>query len=245
MQTYKISTLGESFIFIIRHPDGSDRTDGEAEISITKSRIIEIKADLIYDYRVSTSRAGSFFLPDLMRAMLIFLYRIKGLPKSEYEIIFDGDSFCKRMPYDNFGGNVGKCKLLFSKHLNNDEECDADFHFIEAPQGNYAFVICDKPEVADMKKITARALLKCQRLPSVLGACALSYTQTGASLRFHPLDNADSPHTSAYAAAAFLIKELFCVESCVIKAGNIRAECYCEVSGVRVYDSSPTVHKIY
>lgn len=246
MQTYKISTLGQSFIFINRSITDIDSSPPQIRIAESeKAHVVEIKPDMKFDYRISTERAGNFFAPDLFRSVLIFLYAVKGLPKSEYEILFDNDKIPKAFFYDGFGGNVGKCKLLFSKRAENVENCDVVFHLVESPSGNYIFVICDKPDVADMKKITSRALSECTSISSLRGSCALSYSSSVAAVKFYSLDGFDFPDTSAYAASAFLIKELFGIYECEVGIGEFKSRCTADSTGVCVYDLFPSVHKLF
>lgn len=245
MQTYKISTLGESFVFINRSMLG-----GEEELpkiytpDSDNCHVVEIMPDLRCDYRIHRVR-GNAFAPDLARAVLVFLHAVKGLPRSEYEIIFDNDRIIQMHFADGFGGNVGKCKLLFSKHLQNDEKCDILFYCVEAPQGNYIFVICDKTDVVDMRKLASRTVLECASASNLAGLCALSYNSGEATFKFHSLDNSASAETSSYAAAAYLLGELVGECSFVIKNGDFKTLCRVDDCGVRVYDLFPAVHKIF
>lgn len=243
MQTYKISTLGENFVFISQSISEAHVALPEVSIEKGGAHVIRALPDMCCDYRISASGAADIFAPDLSRAVLIFLYVAKGLPRSEYEIIYNSDEYPITLCENNFGGNVGKCKLLFSKHREKSENGAVDFHCIEAPQGNYAFIMCERTELVDMKKLTACAIAECGSLATLRGIGAISYSDGNAVLVFRGFDNASVPDTSVYAAAAFLLSELLGESRTVIATESFRVCCLADSLGVRVYDLCPTVSK--
>ena len=245
MQTYKISTLGQGFLFVNRTPSENEMQTRVIRSSGSRAaRTVEIQADMKYDYAAFADTAAAAFEPDLFRAVLAFLYEVRGLPRSEYEILVNGTRLMRTQGHGKIGGNVGKCKLLFSKRIENSESGDATFYFVEAPQGNYVFVCCDNPAVADMRRITSRAISWCEGIPSLRGSLALAFSDGRATVRFHPLDNSALADTSVYAAAAFLILELFGERCSVIENGELMAQCEADGSQVSVYDLRPTAHKL-
>ena len=245
MQTYKISTLGENFIFVNRGiRDLADPIPDIKGSFADGCHTVLIEPDMRFDYRVYGGNEDGIFLPDLARAVLIFLYIAKGLPKSEYEILYDFEKYPRITSYGKLGGNVGKCKLLFSKNRENGEKCNVEFHCVEAPRGSYAFIVCEKPDAFDMKKVISGALAECGSAARLRGAAALAFAGEEFALGFHSFDNRKMPDTSAYAAAAFLLSELFGKSEAVISAKHIKAHCTVDCGAVSVYDLSPTLTRI-
>lgn len=245
MQTYKITTLGESFVLI-------NRSIAEENAKIPQNILseygeyntLEISADLRYDYKISSRYKTSVFAPDAFRAILVFLCRVKGLPRSEYEIVVDGSVNLLMPKCCGFGGNIGKCKLLFSKQLENSDKCDLVFHFVEAPQGNYVFAVCDNVESVDMRMITSRAVSECGSAPNLCGVAALSRSSGACNLRFCSFDNSSAVATSVFAAASLLFAELFGECECDVCSGGLRARCCTDSLGAWVWDTSPIIHRL-
>ena len=246
MQTYKVTTLGETFVFINRGmAEENVKIPPNIDFGHGGCHIVEITPDLKYDYRILTKHKAGVFAPDLFRALLIFLCRGKGLPASEYEIVVDGAPKLLKAESCDFGGNIGKCKLLFSKCSQNGDECDLVFYFIEAPQGDYVFTVCDNVDFVDMRMITSRAVSECGAAPPLRGVAAISYSTGNANFRFCSFDHSATVTTSVFAAASLLLFELFGSRECVISAGELKARCCTDASGARVYDLSPALQKIF
>ena len=88
MQMYKIITLGQSFIFI-NAKDPVNVNEGSIGKKIDQeSAVITVSQSLKYDYSISISNNICVEDFDILRALMIYIYSVKGMPNAEYEVLF-------------------------------------------------------------------------------------------------------------------------------------------------------------
>ncbi len=248
MQMYKISTLGKSFVIVNKGflREGAALVDGEVLCEREDGIRVEIWEDMEYDYRVDIPSQMSVNSPDLHRALLVFLYLLKGYPSSEYDLISKRDR--KRIVLPEFcgkyGGNIGKCKLLCSKAANCTESGAVDINFIQTPLENYATVFCDNPSVVDLSKIISFSITELSIGVSLSAAMAVSFSEGTSNISVRYVDASSLPHTTAYAAAYYLLESLLNKRVNMIRSGMISAECRFSPQGISVYDPYPKVYRI-
>lgn len=248
MQMYKISTLGKSFVIVDRGflREGAALVECEVLIEREDGIYVEIWEDMEYDYSVDIPSQISVNSPDLHRALLVFLYLLKGYPSSEYELLSKRDhkriilpEFCGK-----YGGNIGECKLLCSKTANYAERGAVDINFIQTPIGNYATVFCANPSVVDLSKIISFSITELSIGAPLSAAMAVSFSDGIADISVRYIDASSLPHTTAYAAAYYFLGSLLNKKVNKIRSGKTSAECEFSSRGVSVYDPDPKVYKI-
>ena len=247
MQMYKLITLGQSFVFI---NDGiySDKTLHGAggknkEALLNEGTIVYVSTDMRYDYRIYRDANNSIFKPDFERAVMLFLYYAKGLPRSEYDIFYENEKAIMRLPqFDSLcGGNVGKCKLMYSK---STLKTPCEFYLVETNQGNYIILVCDNPKCGELSKISSRILLESSPPPVLRGVVSLSFCENEAYIETKNFDGSDLRDTSVFAAACCVCEKIFHVSGVTVHSGELMAFCESSVSGVSVFDTSPKVYKM-
>ena len=248
MKKYKITTLGREFLLLCKGLDGVEdvkysKTES-LNLSSNRGTLIEIKTDFSYDYRILLPSDNRIFLPDIQRLLLIFLYGIKGFPRSEYEILSYENSKQILIPdfFGFYGGNVGKCKLLSSKNATFTSESSLEFYTIQAPDGNYIAVVCDNAASVDLKKILSSSIYDMTSGGKLRGAIALCVSENDVHFVSRDTDGGFEPRTSAYAVTCFLMNMLFSSPSNIVRTDNFCAKCECEDSCVSVYDLSPKIY---
>lgn len=244
MQKYKIKTLGNEFVVVCT---GFGIESAAASRSVSENcAVIEIKNDLRCDYRISLPAQECVFLPDIKRALLIFLHRIRGLPSADYDLIEDKSERCIRLPYFSglYGGNVGKCKLLSSKKCDTCSKNGIELYMIEAPDGIYIIVVCDNPFAVDLKNIISVSVADESFGGKLRGAVAVCVNDLEIKMVSKTFQGNEMSDTSAYAAVSFLMSLLFDLSPSVIRCGEYVAKCDLDGTSVFVYDLSPKVYSL-
>lgn len=234
---YKIITLGESFVFCV-----DKGIKKEFKYELNEGHVIQLGNSLECDYEVYTKRID-FFMPDFHRALMSYLYKVRAYPSSEYDIKFYDTKQKISVPEFNgkFGGNVGKCKLLFSNYDNNRE----DLCFIEIENRKYLVLKTDNISSFDDKKFVCRSYTESD---DFIDANALIvYCKKGSDVVFRYseiLKNNSSISSSAYAALAYLV---YLVEnnSCTnVLYQGYSARCEVSCDEVFVFDNNPKIYKL-
>ncbi len=247
---YKLITLGKSFIFISEGIYKDKTLHGTEEsakkLLSDKGMKIYVSIDERYDYRLYADITKDIFKPDFERAIMVFLYCVKGLPRSDYEIFSVKDKNIIKLPKFNgiCGGNVGKCKLLCPYSFENTEEYPFEFCLVETAQGNYIVLICDRPECVELSKISSRILGELSPSLALRGSISLSFCENEVYIETKNFDGSDLPDTSAFAAACYVAENTFHVSNVTVRSGELVAFCESSVEGVSVFDISPEVYKI-
>ncbi|MBQ3016287.1 MAG: hypothetical protein IJD79_05860 [Clostridia bacterium] len=248
MQMYKISTLGKSFVIANKGflREGTNFSDEKVLQEREDGIRVEISQNLEWDYIIDIPSPVNVYYPDLYRALLVFLYLLKGYPYSEYDLFSVMDNKRIILPdcCGKYGGNVGKCKLLCSKSLKCAEKGDVDINFVQTPIGCYAVVLCDNPSSVDLARIISMSITEMSVGISLSAAMAISFSAGIADISVRYIDASSLPHTTAYAAAYYLLGILQNEKVNMIRSGNIFAECEFSSHGVSVYDPDPKVYKI-
>ena len=248
MQMYKILTLGKGFIILNKGflREGSNLSDEKALLGREDGIRVEIAQDFEYDYKIYLPSLINVYYPDLYRALLVFLYHLKGYPRAEYDLFSMTDKKRIVLPEycDKYGGNVGKCKLLCSKCVKCAEKGDVDIDFIQTPIGCYAVVVCEKPGSVDLARIISFSVTEVSMGITLSAAMAVSFSKGIADISVRYIDSSSVPHTTAYAAAYFLLEAVRNEKVNMIRFGKKIAECEFSAHGVCVYDPTPLAYKI-
>ena len=250
MQMYKLITLGQSFV-VVNMSVFDDETlhgyDGILKyIPVDEGAKICVKNDMLYDYRVGACGSDKVRENDLVRVLSIFLYRIKGFPKSEYDIVsFDGNKKIKVPVLNNlYGGNVEKCKLLCSKTTQNDGEWKFEFYIVAADKEKFALIVCDNPQRVDFKKVLSVLLTEQPSSESIDGVIALSCGEDGIFAVSRAISGSELFDAQAYAAICYTAQMLFGKSQHKVRIGKYEALCESSHDLVSVFDTAPRVYKI-
>lgn len=250
MQMYKLITLGQSFVIVNISVFDDETLHGYGDmvkyIPIDEGAKICVKNDMLYDYRAGAYKSDKVRENDLVRVLSIFLYRIKGFPKSEYDIVsLDGNKRIKVPVMNNlYGGNVEKCKLLCSKSAQSDKMRKFESYIIAADKEKFAVVVCDNPQRVDFKKILSVLLTEQPSSESIDGVIALSCGEDGIIAVSKALSGEELFGAQAYAATCYAAQMLFGKTQNKVRIGKYEALCESSQDLVSVFDTAPRVYKI-
>lgn len=238
MKMYKIITLGEVFYFLDKAYRGN-RMCGSDGITVWTD--VSDNLDFIFDFDTT-----KICMSDFLRASSAYLFGAVGLPCSDYRIITPCGSIAVNVPGKHnrkFGGNVGKCKVLFSEKAVKSECGEMEFYVIDSERGKYRAVLCDNAESFDINCVGAYLLRDGVSSGGIRGVLAVSYNGNAAYLKARIRDNGGVADSMSYAAAFSLLCKSGVVEdSTHIKSAHGTA--FCKADGLdtySVFDISPQV----
>lgn len=238
MKMYKITTLGESFIFCLDNSEGAvlEHVEGEKNIII-------LKPSIMYDYTISSVDLARIYMPDLHRALMAYIYKIRAYPSSEYEIAIESKGAKITLPdySGKIGGNVGKCKLLFSNYGENGDI----FYMVKSEKAKYLITKADNISCFDDKKFISHLYTDSEDLVDT--SAFLIYYTIGDKIAFRYVglpERKSEVSSSAFAALAYLLSLTDAEKTKNIVCDGCSANCEVKESGIFVFDESPKIYKL-
>ena len=235
---YKIVTLGESFLFITPKERLKKMQFREG------THAVKIFLDDEFEYNIEPIGKG-FFLPDLYRALLVYIYKIKGFPKSDYEakILPSNSKIVLESNGLKIGGNVGKCKL---KLLNVEDKSLLNRSYeVSVGEEKCVVVRCDNVHSFDEKVLRSLAYRsEVAKYCHVFAAVSFSSYEVSARVITLPAFSRQSLSVSL-AAMHFCLSNVFGVEKTLISIDENKALCESDARDVFVYDTAPESYVLF
>ena len=236
---YKIVTFEESFIFV------GESEENDFALSSESGRKIKVLRDTELDYLLEVEDVKSIYRPDLCRAIMTYIYRVNGYPTSEYEIKIVGEYGKITLPNSNgkIGGNVGKCKSLFSNYEENDFYSENVKACISCDAGDFLIAVSDNIEIFDSKRLLCQ-IYRSGNVKSINSVLVLSYGGREAKMRVIDIPGKErAPMSLAFSAAFHYLSERYGIKEETIFCGPMCALCESTPSGTMVYDLLPRAYK--
>ena len=236
---YKIVTLGETFVFLTPKESSRGLRAGDG------AHFVKLFLDKDVEYSIDVNGKNDIFAPDLYRALLTYIYKVKGLPKSDYEIklLPSGEKVVLENNDCKIGGNVGKCKL---KLLNiNNESFSLKACEVSIEKEKCVVIHCDNVHNFDEKALCS-AVYRCGLVKSCHVFAPVSFSSAEIMGRIITLPAFEHQSASVSLAAMHAcFSNVFGVTSSVISLGESKAFCENGARGVCVYDSAPEAYMIF
>ena len=231
MKLFRISTLGSDFLFA-----SAPRDDDQ----IPKGAVSILLSDKV-DFAVSYSEGG-IFIPDLKRAIAVYIKRVLGYPASEYDI---------DMPMGKTTLYVGR-ENVYKTRIDASATCigeislgEASVKLISVCRAVYAIIDCEYERGADLCAILNAAKINCD-IP-VGAAMAISERTDGYDISYQNALRSCVADSRAYAAALAFIKseKPFKEPSALFRSNMGEVQAYSEGSGVVIYSTDAEVSRVY
>ena len=234
---YKIVTLGESFVFLREGDVAATEYDGNKVL-------VRIDEDCDFSFVFESS---GILKADFLRAVSVYLFGVKGMPSSVYNI---------RTPYGNisvevprkceriFGGDFNKCKVLFTDTPCIDNSGGISLHSVFTDRGIVKIALCDSLGDFDIERI-GKCVLREEGNGALRNILAVSVGKEYISMDCFRFDGKKVADSSAYAAAYCFARQLGGArDEAQVCSGDCVALCRSAFGGALVFDKTPSVSEI-
>jgi hypothetical protein len=234
---YKIETLGESFVFLKERDTVKYKYKGSPII---------VKTDEECDFAFSFENQP-LSKEDFLRAVSVYLFKVVGLPSSVYTVRTNYGKIPITVPQkreEMFGGNLIKCKLLFTESPREDNAGGVNLHTALTALGAVKIAFCDSLSDFDIERVGKMALREegKWRMHSLV---AISLPGEYLSMNCFFPDGKRQANAYSYAAAYCFARALGALGDEVrIHSADSVALCRNAFGGARVFDKTPSVTKI-
>ena len=234
---YKIVTLGENFLFLRERDAEKHKYDG--------SQVI-VKADEECDF-CFWSENTCFTREDFSRAVSVYMSKVVGLPSSVYTVRTNYGKLSVSVPKKSeeiFGGDLNKCKLLFTDVSCEDKNGGVSLYTALTPLGKIKIALCDSLSDFDIERV-GKLTFRAEGVRDFHSFLAISVCEASLSIRsFFPTGNQPADALS-YAAAYCCAYALgYAKDEMQIHCAEDIALCRRAFGGALVFDKSPSVMKI-
>ena len=236
MEIYETVTLGKTTRFVIKKND--------EDYGVEKEKAVIVTPSLLSDFKLEYNE-NEHFLPDLLRSFELFLARVRGYPKAEYEIELPRRIEKIWLKDSLFGGKIGKCKVLCTNEHFCIKKCDLSVSYVLYENEIYALILCDSIEDFCIKNLSYILSKSGGKYPYPKAVGVISVGSDGARIVFLDRDGGTSPTSLAYASAFALINELFGIDRMTFreKAADVNV---CSLFGeISVTVTGGSVSRIY
>lgn len=229
MKLFRISTLGSGFVFA-SDPCGSGEQIPKGALRVSFSD----EADF------SVSGGAGIFIPDLERALAVYIKRVLGYPASEYDIDMPAG---KRTVYVGCQNEYITRISSPATHIGERIAGELRTEVISVCGADYALMMCNDGRGADLGSILNAIRIGGDN--SVRAAVALSGDVGGCCIYSKSLSGSHSPDSRAYAAALSLMKRKYGAQKVSFRSSDGDVKASYDGNVAVIFSSDAEVSRMY